>query len=102
MVVALEQAAAEQAAAMTAVAVSAMAAVAAAVAIAAAVTVTGLRFALRSDQQGDGSERRDGQAAANQGRSHYRQSPRQDSDSATAPPWNDAVQNAQRAKTGRL
>jgi hypothetical protein len=63
--------AAEQAAAV-------MAAAAAMSAMAAEQAVTSLRFLLRSDQQGDGSERRDGQAATNQGSNHYRQSPRQD------------------------
>lgn len=68
-----------------AAAAAVMAAAAAAATIMSAMTaeqaVPSLRFLLRSDQQGDGSERRDGQAATNQGSNHYRQSPRQDSES---------------------
>jgi hypothetical protein len=54
-------------------------------AMAAEQAVESLRFLLRPDEQGDGSERRDGDAAANQGRNHYRQSPRQDSESDRSP-----------------
>jgi hypothetical protein len=65
--------------------VTVMAAAATMSAMAAEEAVPSLRFLLRSDQQGDGSERRDGQAATNQGSKHYRQSPRQDSESDRSP-----------------
>ena len=70
---------------VTAAMMTVVAAAAAVSAMAAEEAVPSLRFLLRSDQQGDGSERRDGHAAANQGRNHYRQSPRQDSESDRSP-----------------
>lgn len=72
--------AAEEAAVMTMVT-----AAAAVSAMTAEEAMTSLRFLLRSDEQSDGSEGRNGEAAANQGRNHYRQSPKQDSESDRSP-----------------